>query len=751
MKSVLVTITALTTFFTSLWGQWEVINEGYAFRLIDFVSRDVGWMVTEDTILKTIDGGETWVPDTWNIGEDFFGYEYINVLDFVNDSVGWISMRIGSWADPNPSSYGLFKTIDGGKNWSMQKEGNSLELVYVSEGMVIVSYGYERMSKSTDGGLTWADITPAVAFGNHLVMSFVNSDTGLAIYKGGYAQNEFIRTFDGGKTWHHTTLPEFKHISEIGFIDNLNGYFVARRSSDIGENRIHVICKTEDAFDTWTVVAENQYPVHSCHFFNSDDCIALMEDSIGCNILTSNDGGHTWVDTESIRIPGNPSEVIPYKFNFLNSSDGIIYSEFATYNTHVLLLKSIDRGDSWSMLNLSYPFNDVCFTNAEEGLIVGGWPGPHHNSGDILGTVDGGSSWVFRTGRLCALTNLNFVNDSTGFTTYENCGFLNAGRYSTNLFQTTDGGNSWNEYAHDFNQFTRLKFLNEHLGFAGNDSGIYITNNGGSSWDVLLSSEVSDSFYLWDIMATVVASDERTFWAISGDRSALRFTSDGAWEGIDLETEQDLYKIFFKDEYTGWIASGGYWANWDDPDPQTMFKTEDGGESWLKMDYPYQFRDMFFTDSLYGWAVGMDSLRRGAILETTNGGEDWTVQVDSLSAPLNGIDYKDSIVWAVGEHGLILKMCNSTYVSVIEYQNTTIENNSSLHLYPNPTKSILNIETDISGQYAIELRNLNGQLLLTTVLTGPYQQIDLSSFQKGVYFITIRSKNQVTTRKILKL
>jgi len=36
-------------------------------------------------------------------------------------------------------------------------------------------------------------------------------------------------------------------------------------------------------------------------------------------------------------------------------------------------------------------------------------------------------------------------------------------------------------------------------------------------------------------------------------------------------------------------------------------------------------------------------------------------------------------------------------------------------------------------------------------MDGPTLQLDLSSLQKGIYFITIRSKDFLTTRKIVKL
>jgi photosystem II stability/assembly factor-like uncharacterized protein len=148
-----------------------------------------------------------------------------------------------------------------------------------------------------------------------------------------------------------------------------------------------------------------------------------------------------------------------------------------------------------------------------------------------------------------------------------------------------------------------------------------MTFNGGDTWDLLFSSHVTsiiikDLWYLKYFMTTITASDENTFWAIAGDNNVIRFTSEGAWEKIEFETGQSLhkYKIFFKDLHTGWIAPGDDRC-WFDPDLPTLFKTEDGGESWIKIEGPYQFRDIYFKDAQYGWAVGNNSLCQGVIME----------------------------------------------------------------------------------------------------------------------------------------
>ncbi len=61
------------------------------------------------------------------------------------------------------------------------------------------------------------------------------------------------------------------------------------------------------------------------------------------------------------------------------------------------------------------------------------------------------------------------------------------------------------------------------------------------------------------------------------------------------------------------------------------------------------------------------------------------------------------------------------------------------------------IETKDVSDLVLELTSPNGQIVYTSVVEGDSHQIDLASFQKGVYFITISSKDFVTTEKIIKL
>jgi hypothetical protein len=74
-----------------------------------------------------------------------------------------------------------------------------------------------------------------------------------------------------------------------------------------------------------------------------------------------------------------------------------------------------------------------------------------------------------------------------------------------------------------------------------------------------------------------------------------------------------------------------------------------------------------------------------------------------------------------------------------------------IEIYPNPAHFLLTVELGNYGDYIVEITSLKGQLLRSDSWEGTTHQLDLSSFQKGIYFITIRSKDFVTTRKIIKL
>jgi hypothetical protein len=118
-----------------------------------------------------------------------------------------------------------------------------------------------------------------------------------------------------------------------------------------------------------------------------------------------------------------------------------------------------------------------------------------------------------------------------------------------------------------------------------------------------------------------------------------------------------------------------------------------------------------------------------------------------INIPLEGMENGTYWLYATDTTGNISEPKAFTVMGVgIEQRNT-----ENLRTYPNPTYTLLTIETVTSDLIYIEVTSLNGQRLLSKEIEGRTHQLDLSSFRKGVYLITIRSKDFVTTRKIVKL
>ncbi|MHC5074685.1 MAG: T9SS type A sorting domain-containing protein [Planctomycetota bacterium] len=74
-----------------------------------------------------------------------------------------------------------------------------------------------------------------------------------------------------------------------------------------------------------------------------------------------------------------------------------------------------------------------------------------------------------------------------------------------------------------------------------------------------------------------------------------------------------------------------------------------------------------------------------------------------------------------------------------------------IRIFPNPASDYIAVQVKETEIYSIEITSMNGQIIQRLNARGPTCQIDLSSLGKGVYIITVRSRDQVWTEKIIKL
>ncbi|WP_395054029.1 T9SS type A sorting domain-containing protein, partial [Flavobacterium sp.] len=80
-----------------------------------------------------------------------------------------------------------------------------------------------------------------------------------------------------------------------------------------------------------------------------------------------------------------------------------------------------------------------------------------------------------------------------------------------------------------------------------------------------------------------------------------------------------------------------------------------------------------------------------------------------------------------------------------------IADKNSISLYPNPTKNTISIHLPESGNYQVQdisILNLLGQNVIKNVKNN--KNIDVSSLQKGIYIVNLKTNNGDWNSKFVK-
>lgn len=156
------------------------------------------------------------------------------------------------------------------------------------------------------------------------------------------------------------------------------------------------------------------------------------------------------------------------------------------------IIKTTDTGITWTSLNSTVNFylKKIQFVNANIGYVIGG-----DNTGSyLLKTINSGQSW--------SVINLNTAEKGspTGmFFKNENEGYINGNKL---FIKTTNGGLNWtNILTNTTENFNDVKFRDSNFGIATtNKSNYYRTTNGGISWqsvDLINNNNLLQSYFIY--------------------------------------------------------------------------------------------------------------------------------------------------------------------------------------------------------------------------------------------------------------
>jgi photosystem II stability/assembly factor-like uncharacterized protein len=672
----------------------------YYLKDVDFISATVGWAVGEPhwdqtakiytgTIIKTTDGGATWIAQPAGMAET------LRNVQFLDANTGWAVGENGA----------LLHTTDGGAHWARQTAASTddfrgVAFVSATQGWATSFHAthYDSSGEAdnwqgsvwhtTDGGATWQAQT--VPSGASLLnrIKFIDAQHGWAVgikYMGddqyGYPQHAGIvyRTVNGGQTWEEFYSPGADiTLTGVEWVDADHGWVVGfpNRSDLTGGFVFH----TADGGQTWQRQTPGGIydPLWDVQFIDANRGYAAGFNYIaawGPPIFRTQDGGATW---EKIRMAQHDNEGL--------FGVAIVDNQVIAIGDHDFIAKSSRAWDNFappcydgdclfaqSYLNTHYTFHDVFFADEDNGWAVGSKSYSPEVWGQVVfHTADGGTTWASQyekapptstTFSYFRLDSVSFADAQHGWAVGSSETFQGTSVWEHHgaILHTTDGGQHWIEQGQELYAYWDLEFYsiqsldgqNAWALAADNFPSQHIflihTTDGGAHWnwvDTGITGTIQVGFAT--VQGDVAFSDAQHGWA-AGGLGEIVATSDGGahWTKQELACGYSscpwaMLAVAAVDGQKGWVAGEG------------LYHTTDGGSLWTpyKVGAKGEIQDIQFVDQNVGWLA----TDWGELWYTGNGGARWHQLDSGTSFALRGLHFvNDQQGWSAGDGGTILR------------------------------------------------------------------------------------------------
>jgi photosystem II stability/assembly factor-like uncharacterized protein len=377
---------------------------------------------------------------------------------------------------------GLFKTTDGGANWSNVFPSTSGISVALdpSNTEVVYAGNADGVFKSYDGGATW--FRP-LGFSPDAVVQLVVSPGDPNVLYAATLDGGVFQSTDGAATWHNSGLGTELVLSLA--IDPTTSSTVYA-GTGTGPYVSH------DGGSTWTALDDDLRSTCTCYGVEGLTVDPTNSDAVYAASLTgggfaTGDGGATWSP-----LTAGLATISPKDITFVPSDPDIVYAASAGQFGPGGVFKSTDGGTNWSRTSLGpsgvYVWSLGLDPNDANTVYAA------TDARGLFKSTDGGDSWMAINN---GLTNINprvvVVDPDDSDTVYVGTGPNQGG-----LLQSTDGGNDWSLIGLGGLGINSLSLdpQNSQVIYAGltASNGLWKSVDGGMNWmNILPNVTVSRS------------------------------------------------------------------------------------------------------------------------------------------------------------------------------------------------------------------------------------------------------------------
>ena len=479
-------------------------------------------------IFKSTDEGETWFCTHNN--SDSSGFGTAISIDLVDPNVIYYARHDGF----RQSVGGKFlsKSTDGGDNWSdispqVNSEWGAFEILIspIVHNTLFLATVSDGVMKSTNGGQSWSPINNGLK--TYLCASMAIDSTSGSIYLGTY-RDGIYKSADEGGTWQKISyniiaqpcvdlafsaaIPPAVYViaGTLCFKQTLGDSFWVEMPTEIS-NRNQPSAIEADAFSPQEI------------YLTSLSLLALPIDTAG--FYFSENGGESW----DLRRNDLPTDVIfdDIAISYFDISDNKIFitANYSPLFTSDGIYFSDNEGLNWSLSITGLP------TPAEMNIVK-----VAPNDPNIIATSDYYNNIFISTARGESWSNTNYPHPGgEGVFIYDitfdpfDADIIYVYGLCTGIYKTTDLGNSWADITNDLPndplgsqidgliinpQNTQNMFVTS-LGY-----GVFQTHNGGQHWEPFnsgLDSAFSPGklyFVPGDTTRLYLATNGRSVWTI---------------------------------------------------------------------------------------------------------------------------------------------------------------------------------------------------------------------------------------------
>jgi len=731
-------------------------------------------------LFRTTNGGAEWIPI-------FDDQAFLSIGDVVIDSNDPNTIYVGT-GDPNISGHpsigdGVYKSTDAGDTWTniglkeqritskIIPHPTDSETLYVSTmGIPFEPTNDKGLYKTTDGGENWSQIL------------FVNDSTGIIdmvmdptnpdiIYAAAWTRvrNNFVsvaesdeaqiwKTTDGGANWEVLAggLPTTEE-SRIGLaISPTNSQKLYALYVDGDGYNVEGVFKTTDGGANWETLigAGLDGALGGFGWYFGKIRVNPLNDEevyiLGVDLHRSNDGGNTW---------GLATPVWWYYEVHADKHDLIFTPSGAmVLATDGGLYKSADSGSSWiDIENIpTTQFYRTAYNPHAPDLYYGG----AQDNGTTGGNAD--FDWLrlwggdgFHLEFHPENPDLYFVESQYG-----------------NLYAII--GNDWNELTAGFDENERRNWDMPYILSAGNPDHMYAgaqrvyrnTNSYLGSWEPISDNIVGQEGYKPSI-STVAESPVNTDYLYAGTTNGKVWHSPDAganWTNIS-DGLPERYVTATKpsplNEETIYATVSGY--KYNDFIPH-VHRSDDRGATWT--DISGNLPQVAVNDIFIYPEMG-DSLlfvaTDGGVYATLDAGESW----DRLGSNMPVIKVND-LAWNEAKNEIVAATFARSIqsfpidsilvgegVMTVSVENTTLLK-PQLDIFPNPATDYINIHFNNieQGKTArIAIIDAQGKLAYETssdTFGKVAKRINISDLPKGMYFVKIKMRHQIISGQFIK-